>query len=138
MLRRNMTHETPPLSNPWMDALDAARLAETPLEHWISLFPAAPFFGLRWAFQDAFPAMSMWSAAMTPQTMVGLSWRMPDPVQGEPRQEVQVEAVVLEAADATAEALPSAEPTPSEAVVEEAEAADPGPEQPKPRPKRGR
>lgn len=37
--------------------LGSGRQASTPLEMWISFFPTAPFFGVRWMFADVAPAM---------------------------------------------------------------------------------
>ncbi|MEL6318100.1 MAG: hypothetical protein AAFR16_10745 [Pseudomonadota bacterium] len=60
----------------WLEAADAAKPAESPMEMWVSMFPTSPYFGVKWVFQDMAKdmtdGMQSFAGAMMPGDKAGL------------------------------------------------------------------
>lgn len=48
----------------WWDAANAAKPASSPMEMWISMFPASPYFGVKWMWQDMASGMQDFASGM--------------------------------------------------------------------------
>ena len=100
----------------------AQRKDETPLQYWISLWPAAPLFGVPWRFEAMMPGAAFFRpSAVAAEMTAGVAEEAARAAEGSVSHaaaEVEAVATRLEAeADAVAAAPEAAAPAPVEAPL---------------------
>lgn len=86
----------------WWHAASAAKPAQSPMEMWISLFPASPYFGVKWVWQDVAVDMQSAMSSMTgglAGAMSAGSLAAPEKAAGPRHLSVDVERARLAPAD---------------------------------------